>query len=270
MRGAPPPIDGSPEAKAAAMARSAFRWRTGLLVAAVLLPGALYGLFERQARRLDALGEHGVVTPALVTDVRRQGGATYVDYEHRFGGETFHWNVGQELAPYPVGARFDIVVLREDPSLSRPGADRKVGTAEAAENRRGTRWVIVAFGASILVAALYSEVLGQRLRSRGTAELTDPAAVRVRLLLAGMVLVPGLLLVFGFHLQDAIGRGQSVWPVLLSIPLSLGILGGTVAYVLRLGPAGAADRARRLLAWVAPAAVALALLRAALYFLGGF
>ena len=39
--------------------KSLVRWRAGLAIAAVVLPMALFALFERQARRLDALGAEG-------------------------------------------------------------------------------------------------------------------------------------------------------------------------------------------------------------------
>src|SRR5262245_49258043 len=114
------------------IARSLSRWRAILLIVAIVVPGCLYAVFERQARRLDVLGARGEVTQAIVTGVKRQGGSTYVDYEYSVAGTTYTWNVDRRDAPDAAhGKTLPIVYSPEDPALSRPGTDRSKASAEA-------------------------------------------------------------------------------------------------------------------------------------------
>ena len=96
----------------------------------------------------------------------------------------------------------------------------------------------------------------------------DPRTVRRRLAVVGVILLPLLLLVFGWHARDALRHGESLWPVVLGAGLSLAVLGGTVAYVTREGRANVARRAARLMKWVAPIAAAIAALRAVAWLAG--
>jgi hypothetical protein len=82
------------------------------------------------------------------------------------------------------------------------------------------------------------------------------------------MLVPFLVLVFGWHLTDALRRGESAWPVVLGSMGSLAVLGGTGFYVLREGRLKVAARSARLLKWVAPLAMGIAALRALAWLMG--
>ena len=228
------------------------------------MPTVLFGLFERQARRLDALGEHGQITIATVTNVNR----TYVSYEYTIGTTTHDWSVSQGDAPYAVGQAFPIMYLPEVPAFSRPTVDRTRATAEAARNRSFTGKVVVGVFAFFAVAAFACDFNLRRLRKRGRAELTDPRAYRMRLAFAGAMLAPFLVLIFGWHGKDSFQRGESLWPVILGALLSLSILGGTVFYILRYGQAQAAARSGRLLKWIAPVAAGVAALRLLAWLMG--
>ncbi|WP_394846757.1 hypothetical protein LZC95_04745 [Pendulispora brunnea] len=239
--------------------RSLARWRLIFLALALALPAGCYGVFERQAKRLDALGDHGEPATATVTAVRQKG---TVDYSYVVGGATYTWNVSQEDAPPVVGKTFPITYLPEDPALSRPGADRVRATREAASNRRFA-WKLEAgiFG-FLAFNAVLCDVRLRRLRKTRRTELTDPRAYRTRLILTGAMLAPFLVLIFAWHLSDSLRRGDSVWPVVLGTVGVFGILGGTGFYILREGLAQAGTRSTRLLKWVGPIAVGLAVLRA--------
>src|SRR5262249_29402536 len=65
------------DARIERLVRSLARWRLIFLVLAVCLPAGCYGLCERQARRLDALGQHGEPITARVTDVNSEGTVFY-------------------------------------------------------------------------------------------------------------------------------------------------------------------------------------------------
>jgi hypothetical protein len=92
------------------------RWRTIFGALAVVVPFALGALFLRQASRLAALADHGREATATMT-AKRDGGSFYT---YEVEGKTYDWNVRAADAPYPVGARFSVTYLPEDPSLSRP------------------------------------------------------------------------------------------------------------------------------------------------------
>jgi hypothetical protein len=65
------------------------RSRAVLFALAVLVPSGCHAAFERQARRLDALADHGVATTATVTGSR----AETVDYAYVVDGANYTWNV---------------------------------------------------------------------------------------------------------------------------------------------------------------------------------
>jgi hypothetical protein len=103
------------DARVERLIRSLVRSRLVFQLLAFVVPACLYGLFERQARRLDSLGDHGAQTNATVTSVSRDGS---VFYAYGVGGTTYTWSVAQRDAPYPVGGSFAITYVSEDPALS--------------------------------------------------------------------------------------------------------------------------------------------------------
>jgi hypothetical protein len=242
------------------LVQSLVRWRLVFLTLAIVVPAGCYGMFERQARRLDALGDHGA--PAVATVAAVDPGGT-VDYAYAVSGARYTWNVGPEEALPAVGKAFPIVYLPEDPALSRPGIDRSRATREAASNR-SVAWKVEA-GAFAFFAfnLILCDVRLRRLRKTGLTELSDPQAYRTRLVLTGAMLVPILLLVFGWNLGDALRRGEPVWPVVLGLVITLAVIGGAGFYVLREGRAQATDRSARVLRWALPLAAVIAVLRLA-------
>ena len=91
--------------------------------------------------------------------------------------------------------------------------------------------------------------------------MSDPAAYRRRLALIGVVLLPVLVLIIGFHAQNALEKDESIVPVVLGLVLVLAILGGVFFFAARKGPVEARVRAAKLMRWLAPIAVGVALLR---------
>lgn len=246
-----------PHADPATRIRSLSRSRNGLLIAAVVVPLALLGVFERQARRLDALAARGLAGEGVVTEV--SGGGTF--YAYRVGDAEYTWNVARDQAPFAVGEVFPIVYLPDVPSFSRPIADRHAAAEEAARNR-GFAWK-VAIGVGLTLALLafrFATVRQARAGALPSPEV-DPAAFRRRVRLIALTLVPALVLVSAFHLGDSRARGESVVPAAAGIVVSLAVVGGTLFFMTRGGPAAARDRSRRLLRWVLPIAIGLAILR---------
>ncbi|MEZ4227082.1 MAG: hypothetical protein R3B13_39450 [Polyangiaceae bacterium] len=241
--------------------RDLARWRVIFGLLFVTLPLGLYGLFERQARRLDALGDHGATAMATVTKVTRQGSATYVHYAFEVGSQQYSWSVGHEDAPFPMGATFPVTFLPEDPTLSRPGSDRSRGSREAQRNRAFSFKTVSVLALFFGMCAFACDFKLRRLRRHGEAELDDPRGYRIRLLFGGAMLLPFLVLIFGWHAKDAQARGESFVPVVLGVVLSLGILGGTAFYVLRHGRERVAARSARIIKWAAPFAAGIAALR---------
>lgn len=248
--------------------RSLAQWRAIFALLAIVVPGLLYMVFERQARRLDALGDHGEVTTATVTRVQRGGRETYVVYAYTVGGAAFTWSAAHADAPYDVGQSFAITYLPEHPALSRPGPDRARATAEAASNRSFASKVVIAVFAFFALNLALIQWRLRGLRRHGTMELTDPRSRRARLIASGALLLPILVAITGFHARDALERGESVWPVLVGAILTVAVLAGTALYVLREGHTQASARSARLLKWVAPIAAGIAALRAMLWLAG--
>lgn len=232
------------------------RWRNGLALAAVVVPVGCSALFERQAKRLDALAREGVATTAEVTAVDARG---TIFYRYVVDGTEHRWNVAPGAAPSQVGARFTAVYLPRDPTLSRPVATPAAVAAEAAGNRRFARRLalgeVLFFG---LFAAMAQRDLG---RLRADADPLDPAVYRERLREALAVI--GLLAmgVSIAHGVDARAKGESLAPVALGMALVVAFVAGVVAYVARRGPGEAAGRSAKILRWAAPLAFAVALLR---------
>jgi hypothetical protein len=259
----------SPGSEVERVAASLVRARAVLLALAIGVPAGCHGLFERQARRLDAVAERGEVVTATVTAVTQQGGAATTHYRYEVGGATFTWEVDHADAPFDVGATFPIVVAPGDPDLSVTGSDRRKAAARAAENR-AFAWKLEAGAAAFFGAfALLSHVRLGRLRATGRTDADDPVAYRQRLAITGallLVLVAGVSLA---HARDALARGEPLAPVVIAGVASIAIVVGTGAYVLRDGRGQANARSRRLLAWAVPAAIAIAVLRLAAWLVAG-
>lgn len=251
-----------PPADPQRMERSLVRSIGVLLAIAILVPLGLYALFERQARRLEALGDHGEPVVATVTGISGDGS---VHYAYAVDGTPYTWSVAPEDAPYDVGHVFTAHYLPEDPAFSRPGPDRSVATREAADNRAGTWPGLLAFFWFFAAFAISSAIELRALRQLGAEAYASPEALpaRMRRRLATLALVVGPLLVaiFAWHARDAEARGESMVGVVLGVVVALGVLGGTLYYALREGPAQASARAARLARWAAPLAAAIAVLR---------
>ncbi len=212
--------------------RSFARSRLVFATLAFVVPGILHGLFERQARRLDALAHHGVAAEATVTRVVRQSGSAWTEYAYEVAGVRHTWSVAPERAPTP-GETFAVVYLPELPSFSRPGKDGSGARAEAAGNRASNgRFLAGAFGFFTMLA-VFSEGRLRQFRRNGVRELTDPSAMRARVLLAlGVVVGPLLLAVTAFHVSDAKAKGESLWPVGLGAAFALTVLGLVMRFAM--------------------------------------
>jgi hypothetical protein len=247
-----------------ALERSLVRWRIGLAIVAIALPLALFALFERQARRLDALGERGVVGEATVTHATEQ----YTDYAYDVAGQHYTWNVARHVAPYAMGETFAIVYVPDDPALNRPGKERARGTEEAAANRSFARKVVGGVFAFLAFNLLIVDVRLRRLRLTGKTEHDDPTAYRTRLVMTGIMLFAMLAGISGWHAVDAREKGESVVPVVLGAIFAAAIIAGTWLYVLRHGRAGANERAARIAKIAFPIVIGIALLRAIAWMAG--
>jgi hypothetical protein len=257
------PIDPRPPgALVEARARSFARWRTIFLVVMVVVPALLYALFERQARRLDALADHGASGVARVVAVTRQNGATYVDYAYEVGGASYRWSVSRAAAPFDVGQTFPIVYVPEDPSLSRPGGDRSIGAREAAHDRRFSRIAVGVVFVFLALCAAAAEASLRRIRRTGTLEVLDPAERRKRMITRGAILVVLVGGVSAAHAVDATQKGESLVPVVLAAVLALAVVGGVFAYALR-----GRDLAR-VARWAGLVAAAIATIRAIVWLAG--
>lgn len=246
------------------MIRSAVRARLVFLILTIAIPGCLHGLFERQARRLDALGEHGQVTTATVTYVSGDGS---IGYAYEVDGRRYTWSVAPSAVPSRAQS-FPIVYLPEDPSFNRPGAERGVGVVEAKSNR-AFAWKLEAGVFYFFAAmALLNEFQLRRLRRTGVTEAGDPRGYKTRLILTGVLFSPLLALIIGWHALDAAARGESLAPVFLGALLVFAVLFGTWFYLSRDGVSGVAARSARLLKWILPLALAVAALRAIAWFAG--
>jgi hypothetical protein len=97
----------------------------------------------------------------------------------------------------------------------------------------------------------------------------DPKTYRRRLAVVGLILLPFLLLIVGFHVRDALRHGESLWPVAIGVGIAALAIGGTISFVTRDGPANTAARAARLTRWTGPIAAAIAILVALIAWIAG-
>jgi len=226
-----------PDPHVPAAIRSHTRSRLVLAVLALVLPAALFGLFERHARRLDALGHHGAVADARVVEEEVRRGSTrhaaHVAYAFVVDGRRYTWSVARGEIPFYVGETFPVLYLPEDPSLTRPYVDRTRATAEAASNRAATWKIVLAFSGFFAMFALSSHLRLRRIRAVGRTEWNDPAAYRRRLAGTGGLLLLALCLVTSWHVRDAHLHGEPAWPSLLGFAFTLAVLGSTAAVFLR-------------------------------------
>jgi hypothetical protein len=256
-------VDGNLQKSSVAI-QSLRRWRAGLVVAAVLIPLGLWALFERQARRLDALSSHGEPVQAWVTGVSGDKGTTF--YAYRVEGKEYSWNVARKDAPYAVGQGFPSLYVPENPSFSQPFADRALVAQKAAGNR-SFAWKVCS-GVAVLFFLLAGVAHRDLQRRRaGVVEVLDPGAYKRRLRGAILLFLLVLLLVGGFHFKDALGRGESIVLVLLGLAVGAAIVGGGYVLATRAGPQKTRLWAATITRWVVPISLGLALLRLVVYFL---
>jgi hypothetical protein len=239
--------------------QSLIRWRAGCSLAAVLLPLGLSVVFERQARRLDALASHGRPVEAQVTAVSRDQHTTF--YAYQVDGKGYTWNVARGEAPFAVGQRFPTTYLPEDPSLNRPIANPRLAAAESEENRRFSRKVVLGLGVLLLFFAGLAHRDLRRIRSGAPSELSDPKAYRRRLVATSAWLLPLLLLIGAFHVRDALEKGESVLPSAIASGLAMLIVAGIFFFSGRDGPWLAQQRSVKVLRWLSPMVIAFALLK---------
>lgn len=250
-----PPSPVNTETRLATLAR----WRTVLAILAVVVPTALFSLIERQARRLDALAAHGQAIEATVTGVSRDGNTA--DYAYRVGGHEYTWSAGRVEAPFAVGRTFSVTYLPDDPSLSRPIPDRRLASVEAAKNRRIAWKACAGIGLVLLVLAALAQRDLRRLRAGAPSAARDPREYRRSLKLRALALLPFLVAIGAYGVDDARARGESIIPGLSALLLLGALLGGVFYYAGRAGPARAQVQSRRALRWLAPLALGVALLR---------
>lgn len=237
--------------------RSLTRWRAGFAVATVLVPLGFYALFERHAKRLDALADHGAAGEATVTGSDGPNTA----YAYRVNGVEYTWSVKREQAPFTVGDRIAITYLPEDPSLNLPVADRALAAPRAAENRSFRTKFLVGVGALLALFTVGVDRDLKRLRLGVAAAPVTVVQYRRRLMITGLAMVPPIGAILAFHARDASQRGESLVPVVLSALLVVAILIGTGFTVARHGPEHARERAAKLTRKLWPVMVVIAVLR---------
>jgi hypothetical protein len=254
---------GQLDSKVEALVQSLVRWRLVFLILTVVVPADCYGLFERQARRLDVLAATGEVTEATVTSLTKQGSSTFVHYSYSVGGGTHTSNQDIKNAPRAViGESFPILYAPSDPDMNVTGTDRAKAAQEAASNRRFSSRFVAAVFAILAACAIATDVRLRRLRKSGLPDPMSPQVFRRRMAIVGVVLAVPCVAVSLYHLSDARERGEPVWPVALALLIVLAVVGGTILFALRDGPARAAVRSARALKWLVPIAVAIAVVRA--------
>ncbi|HWE29611.1 MAG TPA: hypothetical protein VHB97_16495 [Polyangia bacterium] len=169
------------------------RWCLIFLALAIAVPLGLHALFERQARRLDALASDGAAAEATVTAVETRDAKQYTAYEYTVAGTKHTWNVAHGEAPYATGEHFTVLYLPAHPELSRATTDRARIRAEAADNRSFTLKLIIGVFAFFACNALLSAHKFRKLLDANPgsdATLISPAWLGrlVALIILGIVL----------------------------------------------------------------------------------
>lgn len=239
-------------------------WRTRLLVAALVVPCALFLVFERQARRLDALASHGEAVDAWVTAISRDQLTTF--YAYRVDGQEHTWNVARTAAPFEIGQSFRATYLPETPSFSRPSVDGTLAACEAAQSRSFAWKACIGVALFLLLCAGLTHRDLHRLRAGAPSELNDPEAYRRRLRRTGLALLPLALLIGGFHFQDAQRRGESVMPGIVALILGIGLAGSALYLGGRDGPQKGRERSAKIMRWLVPIVVGIGLIRLIAFF----
>jgi len=208
----PPPVDEVALERLTRQRGALRRWRFGLALAALVLPSLLFLVFERQARRLEALAEHGVRVEATVTSSTSR----YTDYAYTVNGVVYRWSVGRAEAPYQRGETLPVRVLPERPSVSRPGTMGDGAAAEARKNRAFFPKVLLGMALIFAAFSLHAHRQLERLE-RGQAPPRPRSPRTIARFSAGLVLA----LVLAVNLYDdvhavqvaAFGDRPFGWPV---------------------------------------------------------
>jgi hypothetical protein len=252
-----------PAARVARIERSFSRSRFVFAALAFVVPAAFFALFERQARRLEALADRGREGIATVTGVKDHGDHRSVAYAYEVDGVRYTWSVAESEAPTAApGSSFPIVYLPEDPALNRPGSDGAAARAEAIGNRVSTKKLLAGAFGFFAWLGVFSEARLRQVRRFGEAELTSPLAARARGRLAlGLVVVPAVLVMTTLHAVDAQAHGEPVWPAIVGGALVLGLAGVVVRAAVEDQTATGGARTARWMQIAAYAASGAAVLR---------
>ena len=231
------------------------RNRAGFALAAIVAPLLLMLLFERQARRLDALADHGAPVTARVDKITRDD---TLHYSYQVAGVRHSWNVHHRDAPHATGQEFAAVYLPEDPSLSRPFAERRLAAAEAASVRSFGRWTALVAAWFMGVFAVFAHRLIRNLNAEPPRQSTQGAHLRF----LGVALSPIPVVMFAGHVRDALAHGESLGGVAFAFAVTAVAL--VAIYRLSLRPQGDPRRARMLKSGIAVLAIAIGLARLAM------
>jgi hypothetical protein len=123
------------EVSTEALIRSHARWRAGLALLAAVMPALCYGLFERQAVRLEALADHGLLITATISKLETRDSRSYLSYAYSFAGRSYDWSIATPPGDWLPGQIVEVLVLPEHPELTRFGNDPASPRHEAENNR---------------------------------------------------------------------------------------------------------------------------------------
>lgn len=238
--------------------RSAKRARLGFAIALLVVPLALFLLFNRQTRRLEGLASHGRAVSAEVVRVSRDG--AHVHYAYHVDGVAHSWEVAQREWHLPLDGSFQAMYLPEAPSFSRPTTDASVVRREHEAQRSFALKAVIVAGLILTIITLLAHRDVRRAEANVPLEINDPVAYARRIKITMMILLACVALIGTWHARDALARGESVVPGILGAVLSSGIVVGTFYYAAGEGPAKAQERASKIMRWVVPASVAVAVL----------
>jgi hypothetical protein len=215
---------------------------------------------------LDALADHGAQVRAHVSGISRDGSITY--YEYTIDGRTYDWNVRRSEAQFDIGSVFSALYLPENPSLSRPTVTRSVVATEALGVRNFAHRAVLALAFILLPFPILVHFRLRRLRvPSGSTSPTTTSTWRQHLPTM-LVTLPLVVVITGLHLLDALGKGESIAPVVLALGLVVLVVGGTIWYIGRAGQSQYQARSAKLLRWIVPSLVAIACLKALVVLIG--